>query len=79
MMMMMVRVVMMVMPLPAGVESIINTCLEDREAVHLHKHPQLEGIYFTPALDTLVPSVEAHVIELVLLEEVGGACRVALL
>ena len=45
---------------------------------YLEHEPKLEGVDLAAALDGLVAGVIAHVIELVLLEKVGGAGRVAL-
>ena len=45
----------------------------------LPHQPEAERVCFAAALDALVTGVTADVVELVLLEEVGGAGRVAAL
>ena len=45
----------------------------------LPHQPEPENICFAAALDALVAGVTAYVVELVLLEEIGGAGRVAAL
>lgn len=60
-------------------EGRVHLLLQGSEAMHFEEHPQLEGVHLTPTLDALVARVVGHVVELVLLEEVRGARRVALL
>ena len=45
---------------------------------HLEHEPEFEGVDLASTLDGLVAGVKADVVELVLLEEVGGAGAVAL-
>lgn len=60
-------------------EGGVHARLQQSQAVHLHEHPQLEGVHFAATLDALVAGVVTHVVEFILLEEVRGARRVALL
>lgn len=63
---------------PGGGEGGVDPPLELGHAVQFEREPQLEGVHFAPALDALVARVVAHVVVLVLLEEVGRPRRVAL-
>lgn len=51
---------------------------ETLAALGLPHEPELENIRPATALDVLVSRVEGCVIELVLLKQIGGICRVAL-
>lgn len=63
----------------SGGEGSIYPLLHLVQAVAAQQEVQLEGVTLPAALNTLVAGVVAHVVELVLLEEVRGVGGVALL
>ena len=57
---------------------VINHLLHVVLAPGLQHEPELEGVHLPAALHALVPGVVAHIVELVLLEQIGGVGRVGL-
>lgn len=62
-----------------GTEGGVHPLLHFLEAVAGQQEVQLEGVDLAAALEALVARVVAHVVELVLLEEVRGVGGIALL
>lgn len=58
-------------------ESLFNTISEALRAYSLPHEPQFQTVHFASTLDGFIPGVEACVVELVLLEQVGGVGTVA--
>lgn len=65
--------------IPGHGEGSVHPLLQLSGSQSLPHEPELEGVRLPAALDGLVPCVVADIIELILLEEVGGLSRVAAL
>jgi len=62
-----------------AVDGVVHESGESRVAPGPPHQPKLVGVHLASALDTLVAGVVAHVVELVLLEEIGRRSRIALM
>lgn len=63
--------------LPFIGESHFDAVSEAPRPYCLPHEPQFQTIHFASTLDGLIPSVQMYVVELVLLEQIGGVCTVA--
>lgn len=63
--------------LPSISESLVDAVSEALRAYCLPHEPQFQTVHFASTLDGLIPSVKTCVVELVLLEQVGGVGTVA--
>lgn len=69
----------MSMFVPCMGDSPVNTLFQAFWPYSFPHQPQLQAVNLTAALYRLVPCVQTHVIELILLEQVGCICAVAML
>lgn len=65
--------------LPRMNKSFVYTLCQAIGANSLPHQPQLQTVHFAAALQRLIPAVEIHIIEFVLLKQVCGVGAVALL
>lgn len=65
--------------LPCMNKSLVYTLFKAHGANSFPHQPQLQTVHLAAALHRLIPNVQVHIVELILLEEVCGIGTVALL
>lgn len=65
--------------LPGESKGLVDAPLQPQPALRLPHEPQLQTVHTAATLHHLVPRVQSHVIEFVLLEEVAGLGAMAAL